>query len=119
MKKLSKRNIDYRHTLTPEILKGLGFKKAKCNLLGNEVWRLSLPYYSYVIQVELHDYPVTNPNCGILSLYTPEEKNVEVYQSNGRKKLMNFKEQNFRIAHYVHTPERLRQLITVLTYQCA
>ncbi len=118
-KKFSFSYNDYKHTLTPEILKNLGFTKAIDSLLNNEVWRIKVPYYHSIIQIELHDLPISNPNCGILSLHTPEEKNVEVYGSGNRKKLMTFKEQTTPIAWYVHTPERLHQLITVLTYQCA
>lgn len=117
--KFFKRHNDYRHTLTSDVLENLGFKKAIGSLLKNEVWRISVPYYHYQIQVEIMDLPIDNGNCGILSLYMPEEKDVDVSNGYGKRKYVTFKEQTIPVAYHVHTPERLYQLITVLTYRCA
>jgi hypothetical protein len=98
-------------------LSQLGFNRAGKDITGQPKWRLKVPYYNYEIQLVLGPYPKANPNCGILSLYTPAEK-AEVFTGrNGRKKVITFPEFERPIAWYVDTADRLRNLIVSLTSQ--
>lgn len=100
--------------LTKEILKNLGFKKAEQN--GKEVWRIKIPYYHHHIQIELGEYPRTNPNCGTVCIWSPKEK-VPTFTKKGKKKMITLHESTIGIAWYVDTPERLRSIIVSLTQQ--
>lgn len=100
--------------LTVEILKRLGFKKAK-DIIDRDVWRISPSmYYSPMIQVSLGNYPRTNPNCGIVSIYHPKEK-ATGFTNKGKKKIVTFKESEWPIAWGVDTYTRLEKIITSLT----
>lgn len=103
--------------LDEEVLKNLGFKRTKTKgPVPEVVWRIKIPYYHSLIQVKLGPYPASNPNCGIVSLYSPEVT-APVYYANGRKKMVTFPERTTNIASYVNTPERLRNIIVSLTQQ--
>lgn len=102
--------------LTEEILLDMGWKEG-IDYIGNKVFRLKMPFYHDLFQIELNpelNGRRTNPNCGILSLYHPEMKDVEVY-GNRRTRIMNFPARETRIAHYVDTYARLMLIINVLT----
>lgn len=116
-----------RCTLTKEILQKIGFYDSGEKMITDEIkWRLKVPYYSYEIQVVLGNYSFNNPNSGVLSLYN-EEKKAKTYKSiKGKGKYKDFHKiveeyitlpkREFVVAYYVNTPERLKQLISVLTY---
>lgn len=102
--------------LTENVLKGLGFINCGISNHGiSDVWRIKLPYYNSQIQVELGDYPKSNPNCGIVSLFD-EKLIVDSYTSKGKKTKITFPERCIPIAWYVDNPERLQQIIVSLTH---
>jgi hypothetical protein len=74
--------------LTTNILLELGFRGEGKGITGRPTYRLKVPpnkkygkHYYYQLQIELGDYPTTNPNCGILSLYDPEIKHMHCLSS--------------------------------------
>lgn len=100
--------------LTEDILVNLGFIKYKQN--GRKVWRIKAPYYPHIIQVELGNYPATNPNCGTISVWNPKQE-VPTFTKKGKKKMITLKESTTCIAWYVNTPERLHKVIASLTQE--
>lgn len=107
---------DYRNKLTEETLEALGFKNCGKDKWGNKnVYRIQPIYYAFQIQVILGDYPASNPNCGVLGIYTPEEE-VKLYTTKGKLKKIKLKEEYQPIAWYVNTPERLQSIIISLTH---
>ena len=87
-----------------------------------------MPYYSFVIQVSLGDYPKDNPNSGILSIHSPEQwasgipkylyKKIN-WTSRDHKRVANYKikmkEWTQPIAWHVNTFDRLHKVISALT----
>lgn len=100
--------------LREEDLIRMGYKKVGKDILGENIYRLKLPYYMYQIQVVLGPYPKSNPNCGIVSIYSPPEE-VEGYTITGKKKIYKIKEKIQPIAWYVDTPEKLFNIVVSLT----
>lgn len=106
-------------TLTKELVEHLVFQKIserKGRFFDESVWRHKPLYYNFHIQLKLTTLLKDNPNCGIISLYSPEEV-IEVYDKLGRKRKMKIPEMNQPIAWYVSTSERLRAIIISLTTQ--
>lgn len=123
--------------LTPEILRKLGFRGEGRSLSNTPAYRLEVPkgeegYYCYgQFQLVLGDYPDSNPNCGILSLYQPEVKDAHVLSDDSEQKLDyiledhgeykvgyiydTFSEDITPIANHVNTLERLNAIYTALT----
>ena len=119
---------DPRITLTERHLLGLGFKEVKIKDDHRPGYRIKLPYYPFEIQVTLGNYPISNPNCGIVAIYSPEQEASGIPKYLYKKKVWNARDHkkadNYRIkmpewtqnvAWYVHTPERLMQIIVALT----
>lgn len=115
--------------LTEEILRNLGFEEAtEKSIIGGTLWRIKYPYYAYQFQIELADYPDDNPNCGVLSLYSPEQDTSaipdDLYDKEHwepgdyeRAKTFTIKipKTEVHIAWHVNTPERLYAIIQSLT----
>lgn len=101
--------------LTDETLQRLGFSVA-VDSMGFQVWRINVPYYHKVIQVSINpDLPRTNPNCGVFSLYTPQQV-VDGVDAEGNPEQITFPESTTNVAWYVDTCERLYSLIQIITH---
>lgn len=124
MSKYNKPNIVIpdRHLvvrLDEEGLERLGFYDAGKNMIDRTKWRLKIPYYSFELQITIGNYPATNPNCGVMSIYSPTEK-AETYKQTkkhpkGKKITLKIKEMEQPIAWYIWDYDRLRNLIVSLT----
>lgn len=130
--------------LTEDVLRKLGFRGEGKDITNKPAYRLEVPkggkydrYYHYQIQIVLGDYPESNGNSGILSLYDPEIKNAHCLtweKDNGKKeskkidyimwnedgqrggiKYVTFKERVIPIAWHVTTLERLNEIYVALT----
>lgn len=127
--------------LSESILLKLGFRGEGRDITNKPAYRLEVPrnakygYYGREIQIVLGDYPDTNPNCGILSLYMSgikdahmimEEKDSEDRadhilwedKENGLRggiKYIDMPERVSPIAYYVNTLERLNEIYCALT----
>lgn len=128
--------------LTTDLLIELGFRGEGKDITGMPVYRLEIPqgplgWYGYgELQMSIGDYPETNPNSGIVSLYEKEEKDMHCLSSykdtpKNRKKLaridweidehiggieyVTFPERMKPIASHVVTLERLNAIYTALT----
>jgi hypothetical protein len=130
--------------LTPHVLLQLGFRGEGKDTLKRPAYRLIVPphpktgnHYHWQIQVVLGDYPETNPNCGIVSLYDPSTKDAHVltwekddgsktskkidhieWISDGQRggiKYMTFPERIVPVAHYIDTVEKLNRVYVGLT----
>lgn len=132
--------------LTEDLLRRLGFRGEGKDIINHPAYRLEIPWdsktfkhsYSWQLQVVLGPYPDTNPNSGIVSLYSPalkdqhcitsEEKGKKIRK--GRKidfllnedethkvgyKYVDFPERCVAIAWHVTTLERLNQIYVALT----
>lgn len=127
--------------LTHDLLIEIGFRGEGKSFTNKPLYRLKplknkiFGYYHFEIQMQLGDYPETNGNSGILSLYSKPIKDahmlVEEYDSNdkadfamwedkenglkGGIKYIDIKEFNQPIAWHVTTLERLNELYCALT----
>lgn len=128
--------------LTIELLNKLGFRGEGRNIINTPAYRLKVPFnaylnrhYHYQIQIVLGDYPETNGNSGILSLYDPGVKDAHclIEERDGDEKadhiLWEDKEDNLKggikyidipsrciaIAWHVTTLERLNAIYCALT----
>lgn len=121
--------------LTPEILLTHGFIEAIDDRAGKTVYRLcdikSKDYnsYGFDIQIELNPrYANSNPNCGIVSIYSPaftsvvipedlisKEEWTEEDEKRADENLVPFEEYTQSIAWHVTTYERLRDIVKSLT----
>ena len=102
--------------LTDEILKNLGFTEA-VDFVNQKCWRISIPYYAHMIQISIRPHlPRTNPNCGVLSIYSPAET-LLVVEDNGKERKKKLEESTHPIAWYVDTCERLKLIIDSLTHR--
>lgn len=127
--------------LTTQKLIDYGFRGEGKGITNNPLYRLEIEKHSYQFQVELGNYPTSNPNCGIVSLYFPEEKDVHcaTYEKkvNSKKigqkpkridyieseddyyfygiKYISLIERQVHIAWYVSTTERLEAIVKALT----
>lgn len=131
--------------LTFEILMKLGFHSEGKSITDNPTYRLKIYknnknfkyWYSWEIQIELGNYPASNPNSGIVSIYQPELKDQHCQtweKDNGQKeskkidfiqwreggqvggiKYITFREKTIPIAWHVTTLERLNQIYVSLT----
>lgn len=132
--------------LTEDILRKLGFYGEGKDIINRPCYRLKIPYgskffkhhYNYEIQVVLGPYPDTNPNSGIVSLYSRPIKDAHCITQQDKKKkpsrrnrvdyvldedethkvgyqYVDFPERCFPIAWHVTTLERLNQIYTALT----
>lgn len=131
--------------LTEEILIRLGFHGVGKDIIGKPAYRLKVPYdsklfqngYSYEIQVVLGKYEETNPNSGIVSLYSKPMKDEHclcsekddgsksskkidhvMWHADGERggiKYISFPERCTPIAWHVTTVERLNAIYTALT----
>lgn len=137
-------NIKKSTKLTHDILLGLGFKGEGRSRLGRPLFRLEWEKYHYQLQIELANYPSSNPNSGIVSVYYPEWKDMHVHswqkkkdknekwdRNNKSKKIdflvnqdgehfygvkyVTFPEKQIPIAWRVTTLERLNKIYTALT----
>lgn len=121
----------------------IGFRGEGKSFLNRPLYRLEIPkspkgyWYHYELQLELGDYPESNPNSGILSLYDKGTKDAhmitseKVNKENKYKKIdfildtdnthvtgikfMNLEERIIPIAWHVTTLERLNKIYTALT----
>lgn len=123
-----KNNTYISSQLTEKTLIKLGFEHTDKDRLDRNVYRLKVPNYYFQIQVVLGDYPASNPNCGIVSIYSPEEMvsaipkdlyKKEKWTIKDKKRAKNYKikfpELIQPIAWYVNTNKRLRAIISSLT----
>lgn len=129
--------------LTDDLLLRLGFHGEGKDILKKPAYRLTVPYrskdfkhgYHFTIQVVLGNYPESNPNSGIVSLYDPETKDAHCIVSEEKPsnkkvidhlldedethrvgiKYVTFKERCIPIAWHVTTLERLNQIYVALT----
>lgn len=123
--------------LTHRVLSDLGFVGEGKSITGNPLYRFEWAKNHYLFQVELHDYPESNPNSGIVSIYYPELKDQHVIswdkiENKGKSKRVDFIESEdekniygikyvtfhsryFQIAWHVTTVERLNAIYTALT----
>lgn len=123
--------------LTPSVLSDLGFIGEGKGITGNPLYRLEWAKNHYLFQVELHDYPESNPNSGIVSIYYPELKDQHVHswdkkETKGKTKRIDYIESEddehiygikyvtfpsryFPIAWHVTTVERLNAIYIALT----
>lgn len=133
--------------LTWEILIKLGFHGEGKDLTNKPCYRLRVPYrsldfkfgYHYQFQMVLNEeFPDSNPNSGILSLYSPAMKDCHMICSDSDKTKVDFvmwdtkdrgdgkpekggikyideKERNLYIAWHVTTLERLNEIYCALT----
>lgn len=128
---------DSKIKLDDNILIKLGFRGEGKDILNRPAYRLEVPNYHYQLQIVLGDYPESNPNSGILSLYEPKIKNAHCLtweKDNGKKeskridhilwtedgqrvgiKYINLKERVIPIAWHVTTIERLNEIYVALT----
>jgi hypothetical protein len=105
--------------LTPDILIKLGFNGEGRGITDRPLYRLEWQKNHYQLQVELGNYPETNPNSGIVSLYFPELR-VDFVESEDEEnvygiKYVTFPAKQIPIAWYVTTIERLNAIYTALT----
>jgi hypothetical protein len=101
--------------LTDETLQRLGFTVA-VDSMGFQVWRIKIPYYYKTIQIRINpDLPRTNPNCGVFSLFTPQET-IDGVNAQGEPEQLTTPEQTTNVAWYVDTCERLYTLIQTITH---
>lgn len=125
--------------LTPELLYKLGFRGEDKDITNNPAYRFEVPYnpelnrwYHYQIQIVLGDYPDTNGNSGVFSLYDPEVKDAHMTMQESEEekadlilwdnedgrggiKYITIEERVLHIAWHVTTLERLNQIYTALT----
>jgi hypothetical protein len=131
--------------LTDGLLYRLGFRGEGRDFTNNPAYRFEVPRnekldrgYHYQIQIVLNNYPESNGNSGILSLYAPPIKDahciteedglgkVDFVQwetedqgdgkpSKGGIKYINVPERNIPIAWHVTTLERLNEIYVALT----
>jgi hypothetical protein len=128
--------------LTESVLFKLGFRGEGRDIINRPSYRLEVPrgkrgYYHFEIQLVLNDYPESNPNSGILSLYDRGVKDAQCLTSEkdtGQKKskkidfiqwredghvggikYITLKERIIPIAWHVTTLERLNKIYTALT----
>ncbi len=131
--------------LTHDLLYKIGFRGEGKDITNKPAFRFEVPkneklvrYYHYQLQIVLGDYPETNGNSGVLSLYDPpikdahmtaeERDNLKVdvvlwesedigngTPSKGGIKYIDIPERNIPIAWHVTTLERLNQIYTALT----
>lgn len=96
----------------------VGFKEVEplMHEFGRKTYQLKFPFYNYQFRLSLGDYPSSNPNCGVLGLYEPEE-DVEGVDLRGKKKIIKYPEFYRPIAWYVDTPNRLHSIIQSLTHK--
>jgi hypothetical protein len=115
MKGKSKQQFHREEFLTDGTLQRLGFSVA-VDSMGFQVWRITVPYYPKTIQISINtDLPRTNPNCGVFSLYSPEQT-VDGIDTLGNPETITFPERTENVAWHVDTCERLYKLIQIITY---
>lgn len=133
--------MDQNTKLTPEILLSLGFYGEGKSITKNPLYRIKCNHH-YYLQVELNDYPDTNPNSGIVSIFHPElkDQHCHVWEKKDQKskklkkrikridyveseddefihgiQYITFHETHWPIAWHVTTVGRLNDIYTSLT----
>jgi hypothetical protein len=103
-----------RDKLDEEGLLRMGFTAHEDTQGLGTVYRIKpAMYYHPMIQVQLRtDLPRTNPNCGIVSIYSPEITDKVI--TNEGEKQVTFPERITPIAWYVDTYDRLFAIINSL-----
>lgn len=124
--------------LTENILQRLGFRGEGKDITNKPAYRLKVPsYYHYELQIVLGNYPETNGNSGVVSLYDAGVKDAHCLtweKSDGKKtskkidhimweadgqrgglKYITLPARCIPIAWHVTTVERLNAIYTALT----
>jgi hypothetical protein len=101
--------------LTEQWLIDNDFENAGTDSVDIRRYRKDYSGYPFTIQITIGDYPSDNPNCGIVSIYMPEEKNMPAPTNDDLKNTIDFPEINQPIAWFVDTVERLEFIIDALT----
>lgn len=109
--------------LTEELLLSMGFKRTKKDIRGFPTFRFTTPKHPNFgfgrdFQVQLGEYPDSNPNCGIVSIWD-RAHSVPGVRDDGKggyeKYKLKLPELEIPIAWYVTTIERLNDIYTSIT----
>lgn len=114
--------------LTNNMLEVFGFQYCGQTITDNSIYRISDEDYPFYIQVVLGDYPRTNPNCGMVYIYRPQEEVYSIPQDLLDKEEWSYEDRvraenhtvtvdklEQPIAYYVYNLERLKQVYKALT----
>lgn len=110
-------NIMESRKLTDEYLLNNDYELISKDDYNRRIYRRNYIGYPFIIQVELNDYPQTNPNCGILSIYMPEEKDMPFPTNDDPNHKIDWPELNQPIAWHLYTIDRLHIIVDALTYE--
>lgn len=101
--------------LTHDILIDLGFENTRKDFINRPIYHMIVPkdeygYFHYEIEVQINDYPSTNGNCGIVSLYTPVQKCGAIPPDLLKKKEWTDEDRKRAISYEIDLPEFRRPI---------